>query len=106
MAYYVEQKLNCCTWAIAFGEVSKAVRQFIVAFAGVELPSNPTIPKLKNLFLETGSIIKNYSRSNEKTEELVCASILHSSIKLNSLEGWTWNFCPKVFCTDNNYEKK
>lgn len=86
MAFNVEQKVKCCAWAIAFGNVTEAIRQFQVAYPGIEPPSNPTITKWKNLLLETGSVVKKYSRrSNEEREELVCASMLRSPGKPKSL---------------------
>ena len=47
MAFNVEQKVKCCAWAIAFGNVTEAIRQFQVAYPGIEPPSNPTITKWK-----------------------------------------------------------
>ncbi|KAG8278313.1 hypothetical protein J6590_023761 [Homalodisca vitripennis] len=75
MALYVEQKVKCCAWAIAFGNITETIRQFQVAYPGVEPSSNPTITKWKNLLLETGSIVNKYSRGSNDERE-VCASML------------------------------
>lgn len=86
MAFNVEQKVKCCAWAIAFGNVTEAVRQFQIVYAGVEPPSKPTITKWKNRLLETGSVVIKYSRASDVvTEELVCASVLRSPSKPKSL---------------------
>ena len=61
MAFNVEQKVKCCAWAIAFRNVTEAIKQFQVAYPGIEPPSNPTITKWKNLLLETESVVKKYS---------------------------------------------
>lgn len=86
MAFNVEQKVKCCAWAIAFGNVTEAIRQLQVAYPQIEPPSNPIITKWKNLLLDTGSVVKKYSRrSNEEREDLVCASMLRSPGKPKSL---------------------
>lgn len=86
MPFSTEQKVKCCSWAIAFENDYEAIRCFRERYPGVVPPSRKSIRKWKTILLETGSIQKKYHRSsNIENEEIVCAAFMESPNTPNSV---------------------